>query len=557
MTNAAIYLAPDGYDTSGPKLMGRHSAGESFLRGFLRHADVDHLHFFNATGRPVPELEALVSHIQKPSHPITWYGQRERNRLATAGCLYYPSPNLAREAWSRRPFGPQLYSLCGITHTTASHRAMDAIADLTTAPIEPWDALICTSSAVRAAVEAELTAVRADLTERLGATRFPGPKLATIPLGVNCSDFVPSPQQRALWRSALDIPADAIVALYLGRFNAVAKMNPALMAMALEASARETGKTIYWIVAGWAANEKLTALYHEQTRAFCPSIEYRVVDGRPLDARYSIWSAADFFISFSENVQETFGLTPTEAMAAGLPSVVTDWNGYRDTIRHGIDGFRIKTYSPRPGLGRDLAYAYANQWVPYEKYLSAAAQMTAIDLRAATAAVTALVSDPNLRTQMGISAAQRARDVFEWGKIIPQYQELWAELADVRKQATNMPSSFRDDPRRLDPFTLFASYPTEVLTLESRLSVPTGVDWSIAKGRLLQPLGEMGRWALPSLAEVEQAFDFFSSRPHDRVHDLLTHYPQRRRPFVERGLLWLVKFGALEIAPTLGASDPL
>ena len=28
-------------------------------------------------------------------------------------------------------------------------------------------------------------------------------------------------------------------------------------------------------------------------------------------------------------------------MAAGLPVVVSDWDGYRDTVRDGVDGFRI------------------------------------------------------------------------------------------------------------------------------------------------------------------------------------------------------------------------
>jgi len=28
-------------------------------------------------------------------------------------------------------------------------------------------------------------------------------------------------------------------------------------------------------------------------------------------------------------------------MAAGLPCVVTDWDGYKDTVRHGEDGFRV------------------------------------------------------------------------------------------------------------------------------------------------------------------------------------------------------------------------
>ena len=34
--NAAIYYAVDAFDTSRPRLMGRHAAGEGFLRGFVK-----------------------------------------------------------------------------------------------------------------------------------------------------------------------------------------------------------------------------------------------------------------------------------------------------------------------------------------------------------------------------------------------------------------------------------------------------------------------------------------------------------------------------------------
>jgi hypothetical protein len=39
--NAAIHYVPGGYDTSGPKLMGRMAAGEGFLDAWLRHAGVE------------------------------------------------------------------------------------------------------------------------------------------------------------------------------------------------------------------------------------------------------------------------------------------------------------------------------------------------------------------------------------------------------------------------------------------------------------------------------------------------------------------------------------
>ena len=47
-------------------------------------------------------------------------------------------------------------------------------------------------------------------------------------------------------------------------------------------------------------------------------------------------SVAD--IALVDNLRD-LGLAVAEAMAAGLPLVVSDWNGYRDLVRDGMDGF--------------------------------------------------------------------------------------------------------------------------------------------------------------------------------------------------------------------------
>jgi glycosyltransferase involved in cell wall biosynthesis len=57
----------------------------------------------------------------------------------------------------------------------------------------------------------------------------------------------------------------------------------------------------------------------------------------------------------SDNIQETFGIVPIEAMAAGLPVVVLDWDGYKNTVRDGIDGFRVPTLMS--GAGSQTARA--------------------------------------------------------------------------------------------------------------------------------------------------------------------------------------------------------
>ena len=537
--------------------MGRHAAGESFLRGFLRHADVDAFHFFNASNQASAALNPLINRIEPPTKSVIWSTRRQRQNLARPGCLYVPGPTLAAEAWARRPFGARQFSLCGVTHTTATHRVMDAVADLSVAPLEPWDALICTSTAVRASVEAELSAVREDLTQRLGATRLPQPQLATIPLGLNSADFAPDPAQRRSWREKLDIPEDALVVLYLGRYSAGAKMNPALMAMALEAAAQRTGRQIYWVVAGWAGTDQESAKFHAMTKQWCPSIHYRGVDGRPPDTRFSIWSVADIFLSLSENIQETFGLTPLEAMAAGLPCVISDWNGYRDTVRHGIDGFRIPTIAPRAGLGRDLAFGYANDWYSYDQYVAAASQLSAVDLRLAADALVALIGDPELRRKQGECGARRARETFDWARIIPQYQALWGELAAVRATvgAANAPASLTDNPRRMDPFRLFAAYPTQVLQPDTMIEAVPDLTWPDVQARLALPLAALANWAMPTMDEIEHVFNQLARSSPMAASEVIVALPPSRQPFVERGILWLAKFGIVRIATRIIMSE--
>lgn len=547
MSNAALYLHPGGYDTSGPALLGRLSAGESFLRGFLRHADVDRYYFWNVAGRPLPDLEALIQRIEPPRRPITWLPQTNRSALGQVGVLNSPMPSLTAEAWLRRPFGPRRYAICGVTHTTATDRVMQALADMLVAPTEGYDALICTSTAVRHSVETQLGMMRDYLERERGPRKRGEPMRVTIPLGVNTEDFATSEDQRKAWRARLQIPEDAVVALFMGRFNVRAKMNPALMAIALERAAKRTGRPICWVNAGWAGSEKEEQAYHLETRALCPSVHYRSVDGRPPDVRFSIWSVADFFISFSDNIQETYGLTPVEAMAAGLPCVVTDWDGYKDTVRHGVDGFRVPTLAPPPGEGADLAYWFANQWMNYDNYVGATGQFTAIDYAEAETAISALVTQPDLRRQMGESARIRAREVFDWAAVIPQYQALWAEQNARRLMAAPEPAS-RDNPYRPDPFTLFQSYPTRHLSPRTRVTLAPGMTWDTAGPILAGPLAAYSNLHRPNHEEIQRVIALLTERGGAMVAELAQVAPADRQAYVARGLLWLARYGIVVLS---------
>jgi glycosyltransferase involved in cell wall biosynthesis len=546
MQNAAIYFHHNAFDTTTGRLLGRHAAGESFLRGFLRHADVDRFHFWNVIGQGEADRNALIDRIEPPTKPIRWVGPMDRASLVDPGVLSIPGPGIPDEAWSRRNIGSGAYAICGLTHTTATEAVMGILSDLLISPTEDYDALICTSSAVRASVETQLDGVRDYLAQEYGPRRRAEPQRVTIPLGINTADYATSPEQRAQWRRRLGIPETAAVALYVGRFNVVEKMNPALMAIALEQAAQVLDQPLYWVNAGWAEAAADEEVYHRETAALCPTVHYLNVDGREPDVRFSIWSVADFFISFSDNIQETFGLTPVEAMAAGLPCVVTDWNGYKDTVRHGEDGFRVPTIAPHPGAGGDLSFRFANKWISYSNYVGAAAQFVAIDYAQAVAAIRALAGDVGLRRRLGAQAQARARSVFDWAAIIPQYQALWAEQ-NARRLAAAPRAKVQDNPFRPDPYRLFGDYPTRHLTLQDQLTLSPGMTWERASALLASRLAAYSQVNRPTNAEVETIVAALGTRPETSVADLLALFPQNRRAFVRRGVLWIARYGVISI----------
>ena len=549
MTNAAIFMHPNAYETSGAALMGRHSAGESFVKGFIQHAAVDRFAFWNATSSTNATIETALNALSPIKRPVDWIARDDRGSLAKTGAIFMPVPSVGQEAWSRRHAGASAYSITGVTHTTCTHRILDTVAQLVLSPTQPWDALICTSRAVTASLEVELESLDAFLRERVGATKTPPIRLETIPLGLNTQDFSLQPKQRKAWRERLNIPETDIVVLYVGRFSANAKMNPIPMAMALEQAAKRTQKKIHWVQSGWSANDAADKAYHDSTRAYCPSVQYHVVDGRVPDTRFTIWSVADIFFSLSDNIQETFGLTPLEAMAAGLPSVVSDWDGYKDTVRHGVDGFRVSTYAPRPGMGGDLAYRYENNTTRYETYVGSASQFTAIDLDEAAQALLDLIENPSLRAHMGATARKRAQSVFDWKAVIPTYQALWGELAAIRASART-PLTTRaqaEYPWRLDPFQMFASYPTEHLMPTTIVSLVPGATNAALKAVLKSPLVAYAAGFFPVAHELDTLVFRLSGARQMRVSELMADVPASRRVRVERSILTLAKYGVVKI----------
>jgi hypothetical protein len=165
-------------------------------------------------------------------------------------------------------------------------------------------------------------------------------------------------------------------------------------------------------------------------------------------------------------------------MAAGFPVVATDWNGYRDTIRAGVDGYRVRTWSPEPGMGVPIARSHEAGSRSYDHYCWAAAATTAVDLDELTQALTELVENPDLRRTLGDAGRLRARERFDWPVVYAQYQELWTDLNARREAAvadpdtlTRLQAAPRAGASRLDPYYAFGHYPTDHIGPSVRLSL--------------------------------------------------------------------------------------
>ncbi|WP_374384923.1 glycosyltransferase family 4 protein [Dongia sp.] len=551
--NAAIFYQPEGYDTSRQKLMGRHAAGEGFLKGFLRWSGVDTLYCYAATKEFGGHFQRLVGSFGN-KRPVRWLDERDAASPKGPGTLYLPDPSLAAAAWRRRAVGQRLYSITGITHTTASAGAMDWITGLLSAPVQNWDALICTSSVVRDTIDLVLNEQADYLRTRLGATRFTRPQLPIIPLGVDTEAFAPDEAKRAAARAALGLGADDVAILFVGRLSFHAKAHPLPMYLGLERAAQALAKSgsrkIHLIQAGWFANDFIDNAFRSGAAQFCPSVRAHFLDGRKSDLRNQAWAAADLFTSLSDNFQETFGLTPIEAMAAGLPGVVSDWNGYKDTVRDGIDGFRVPTLMPRAGLGADLADRHAAGIDTYDLYCGFSSQFVAIDPNAVAKTYLKLIEDGDLRRKMGAAARARAVDTFDWRVVVQRYQALWTELAELRKAADESAARQAGEaanPARLDPFVSFTSYPSEILSEQHVIAATPGADGARLQTLLQSPLISFVKPVVPELDDCARILADLQRRGPMSVGDLLADAPDSRRDRIERGLVWLAKLGLVQI----------
>ena len=107
----------------------------------------------------------------------------------------------------------------------------------------------------------------------------------------------------------------------------------------------------------------------------------------------ALYSAADVMVVPSR--QENLPQTATEAQACGLPVVAFDTSGLPDAVAHGETGYLARPFDP-------ASLAAGIEWI---------------------------LEDAGRRRRLGVAAHERAKRLWGWDVVVPQYLEMYEEAA--------------------------------------------------------------------------------------------------------------------------------
>lgn len=556
-TRFVVAAFPEAYVPVDDLKFGRRSAGSGFLEAVCRYVDKDDYALAIASEADLHQLYLEMTQYKGAAPTATSIALGDQAAISRNNALFLPGPVLSDQLWARRALSDDAYSIVGITHTVATFQAALPFSRYFTDPTQNWDALICTSNGVRRVVQNLFENYVQYLDTRNIKTTAPPIQLPVIPLGVHCDHFQTTQKSISAaktFRETRGISELDVVLLSFGRIDPATKAHPIPLFLSAErAQEALVGKVkLHLVMVGTFLPTKIAqAEVMEAAKKYAPSVTVHWVDGKDKDLCDTSWQAADIFVSLSDNIQESFGLTPVEAMAASLPCIVSDWNGYKETVVDGETGIRVPTLLPDPsmGIGCQVSDRYTGNLDGESIYLFNVAQMTVVDIRKCAEAIVYLARDEVQRLEMGRRGRLRAEQNYGWQHVILQYSDLFAELEAIREKSTlgkSFGSRKATRPELGDPFEIFRHYPTSgvsthALVFLTRRDAPQLLD-SILK----QIMCSLPQTAAGVADDVKTIVGLLNSEAMT-ISDLCAKFPQLSPSQVLASCMWLAKYDIVQI----------
>jgi glycosyltransferase involved in cell wall biosynthesis len=453
MTNKRhIWASLDDYHLppAGLERVGRNMANNFFFRALMRYGSFDEYHFFlaNSAHRNL--------FMEKHSQFLEEVGVKSKVRLLDRLDLISMLREVDYTVFHQSDHISLFNSLCCVRnslgarvpvtsfiHSVSYQQNMGKYLEMATCGSTENDAIICSSNCGKQ--------VLSNCFSSLGSSlKVPTAKvqLKVIPLGI---DLGVGRSEKSTAREALKLNDNEIIALCFGRFSDFDKMDlfPLLQAFR---RIKPDGKPWRLILAG-ALHEPT---YLEMTKLWTKALKLDdnttfIVDPGD-DAKSNLYSAADFFVSVADNVQETFGLTLLEAMDAGLPLLVSDFDGYSELCSDEV-GIRVPTRWGRVEQLQEI------QSVMDERTAHRlAAQSLSVDVPALAEGMESLFSNQKNRQEMSQASRKRFDENFDHKRLIGTLESLWDEL-----KAGFKPVDTRPDPMSIRVFDTFSHYVTDFM----------------------------------------------------------------------------------------------
>lgn len=473
-----------------------------FFKALLRYSTYDMIYLPNQA-RPergdMRDSELFANNIAR----IRLLAEHELGdmRYASHLILTSPGPQLSDLVRIRRLCGRPQSPITGVIHSINYSRQLFMMLHLFLSPLQDFDALICSSTAGCKAILNFLNHMRsrfatAHLGEIHSLVRTP-----IIPLGVETQDFnfdspsISQPRVATTYKPVI---------LYFGRFSATSKAD-LFPLMLVFAELLRSYPEIALVIAGDDTQYRMAPELESFARDLGCADHVRIAPNPTFAEKQLFYQQADVFVSVSDNLQETFGITILEAMAAGLPVVASDWNGYKDLVVNGDTGYLIPTFMPKYPRRFDDLRGSGNMGEP-----DLLAATTVVDTGALKDALEKLLTDRDHRGRLGRAGQKRARDLYDWKQVIRQYECLWAVLAEEANRSARTVTLNQFDLTDWGYEEMFSHYATGLIDSGLQIQITE-------RGRHWRQRPEMlERVAIPKswfrLSELCRILDLLDSR---------------------------------------------
>ncbi|WP_257263165.1 glycosyltransferase [Endozoicomonas sp. ONNA2] len=516
---------------------GLRRANDEFLKAIIRYSRFQEIHIFSPQSL-LPEFksgwETFLQHYGSdkaiqflPAHELNRYFSRVRYQVFHQGDPWIGNLAALRDAYCLEPF-----PVTGRAHTLSTDSNMSNTRDLLLSPLKSCDAILCSSEAQKKVMMRLLSAASSRISDHIGvAIPYKGSVLK-LPLGIEPDECYAGAKEEA--RGLLGIEQTSFVILTLGRIAPSDKMDLQPVLLVMNDLVEQYGhRNIKWIVAGAGdAGSPTVQSLLKQAYALnlegCIRFELEIED----DRKHQWLSACDMVLTLADNIQESFGIVPLEAMVNGKAVVLSDWNGYSELLEDGISGCLIETVSTDLD---DLARPVGSLLTNHAHFLQA--QGTAVNLSQCAEKIHQLIQDPGLLLSMGERGRQRVFDHYRWETIVEEYHQLVNGL----NKDTDQISRLNKRPVGLPYHQIFEHYPANQLVDDQYLkTTDRGV-------RLLQRTEQYVHYAEMDSFLAAELIDQVSRLCLSGCHltELKKRFPEE--PALLLNIMWMCKYQVLAL----------